>query len=399
MWSNMPAINQTRTINLWATDGYISTPDGNSIYIWGFTDREGASAQLPGPHLVVNQGETVVINLTNTLEENVSIRFPGVEKVMVVHPDGSELPAQPQYEGGKLVSLVDSAPPGELITYKFVADHPGTYLYESGTNPTKQVPMGLYGAMVVRPADYHPVTNKTAYGAGTGTEFDREYLLIIGEIDPALHYAAERGQPYNPRSHKPRYWTINGRAALDTMLPDRVGYLPAQPYGCMIMTEPGERVLLRYVGAGVDNHPLHPHGNHTRVVAVDGRLLRNGPVDLSFDRFTVLVGPGQTYDQIFTWVGLGFTPANPIPTTMPNLRNLAVGHFGWTMWSGSPYLGKKGDIPVGITSFNQVGEYYFMLHSHEEPQITNWGKFPGGIMTMIAIYPEGTLGPDVGVLE
>lgn len=393
---DLPSVAETRIINLWAADGRVSMPDGNSIYIWGFTGQEDASAQLPGPHLVVTQGETVVVKLTNTLPESVSIRFPGVENVMVVNPDGSETVAEPQYQGGKLVSLVNYAPPGDSITYKFVAAHPGTYLYESGTDPHKQVPMGLYGAMVVRPADYHPENNKTAYGAGTGTEFDREYLLVVGEIDPALHRAVETGEPYDMQGYKPRYWTINGRAAPDTMLPDRAGYLPAQPYGCMIMAEPGERVLLRYAGAGVDHHPLHPHGNHTRVVAVDGRLLKNESADLSFDRFTVLVGAGQTYDQIFTWTGLGFTPANPIPTTMPNLRNLAVGHVGWTMWSGSPYLGEKGDIPVGITSFNRMGEYHFMLHSHEEPQITNWGEFPGGMMTMIAIYPPGTLGPEMG---
>lgn len=82
------------TINLWATDGHISMPDGNSIYIWGFREKV-LPPSAPGPHLVVNQGETVMINLTNTLAENVSIRFPGAENVMVVHRDGSESPAQP----------------------------------------------------------------------------------------------------------------------------------------------------------------------------------------------------------------------------------------------------------------------------------------------------------------
>ncbi|MHB1044074.1 MAG: hypothetical protein ACYC0Q_14730 [Eubacteriales bacterium] len=69
-----------------------------------------------------------------------------------------------------------------------------------------------------------------------------------------------------------------------------------------------------------------------------------------------------------------------------------------TMWSGSPYLGIKGDLPVGMVSYNVAGEYHFMLHSHEEPQITNWGEFPGGMMTMIAIFPPGALGPHHGTL-
>ncbi|MBO8128414.1 MAG: multicopper oxidase domain-containing protein [Peptococcaceae bacterium] len=380
-------------INLWVKDGYLSTPDGNSIYFWGFSKSENGPAQLPGPHMVVTQGETVTVNLYNTLSEPVSISFPGQTGVTV---EGQ--PVQPQYSAGRLVSFVNHAEPGDMVSYTFTATHPGTFIYESGTNPHVQIPMGLYGGMVVRPADYDPNVKeyKTAYGTGTDTEFDREYLLIMGEIDPDLHQAVEEGRSYLISKYMPRYWTLNGRCAPDTMLMDNMDHLPHQPYSSMIMAQPGEKVLIRYIGAGIGNHSLHPHGNHTRIVGMDGRLLRNGNVDLSYKRFTVLVGPGQTYDQIYQWDGLGYTPENPIPITLPNLRNMGIGNVGWTMWSGSPYLGVKGDIPKGVTSFNEFGEYYFMLHSHKEPQITNWGEFPGGMMTMIAIYPS--LSPDVGIL-
>ncbi|MHB8156678.1 MAG: multicopper oxidase domain-containing protein [Desulfocucumaceae bacterium] len=390
-----------RVINLWARDGYISIPDGNSICIWGFVDDPEKSAQLPGPILVLRQGETVTVRLTNHLSEPVSICFPGQAVVKaIIDGGGRESLVQPQYQDGKLVSLTNFAAPGQSVSYRFVARRPGTYLYESGTNPHKQVHMGLYGAIVVRPKDYmtHHPGYKTAYGAGTGTEFDREYLLIPAEIDPELHQAVELGQPYDIRNYKPRYWTLNGRANPDTDLPHFAGQLPGQPYGAMVMAEPDEKILLRYIGAGIESHPLHPHGNHTRVVALDGRLLRNGEEDLSFKRFTVLVSPAQTVDQIFQWHGLGYTPARHIPTLLPGLRNLAIGHTGMTMWSGSPYLGVKGDLPVGIVSYNEMGEYHFMLHSHEEPQITNWGQFPGGLMTMIAIFPPGTLGQHHGTL-
>lgn len=381
-----------QVIDLWAKDGYMSTPDGNNIYFWGFSKTESGPAQLPGPHIVVTQGQQVTVNLTNTLAEPVSIFFPGQPGVTA----GGQ-PVQPQYSAGQLISFVNHAPPGETVSYTFLPDRPGTFVYESGTNPHKQVPMGLYGGLVVRPGDYDPVNNKTAYGAGTDTDFDREYLLITGEIDPDLHQAVEEGKPYLISKFKPRYWTLNGRCAPDTMLMDNVDHLPHQPYGSMIMAQPGEKVLIRYIGAGVDNHPLHPHGNHTRVVGLDGRLLRNGAVDLSYHRFTVLVCSGQTYDQIYRWDGLGYTPENPIPTILPNLRNMGIGDAGWTMWSGSPYLGVKGDIPKGVVSYNESGEYYFMLHSHEEVQITNWGEFPGGMMTMVAIYPS--LSPSVGEIK
>ncbi|MEW5761971.1 MAG: multicopper oxidase domain-containing protein [Bacillota bacterium] len=389
------------TVNLRATEGYIITPDGASIYIWGYTDQPERPAQLPGPLIVVNQGDTITVKLTNELPENVSILFPGQSGVLNASESGTA-PVKPVYANGRLISLTDYAPPGGTVTYRFTALNPGTYLYYSGTAMHRQVQMGLYGVIIVRPAGFDPVdrTTWTAYGTGTETEFDREYLLVLGEIDPLLHEAVRLGQPFLAGTYRPRYWTINGRCAPDTMFPDGAGYLPQQPYGSMIMAEPGEKVLLRYAGAGVDNHPLHPHGNHTRVVATDGRLLRNGTQDLSHKHFTVLVGCGQTYDQIFEWHGLGYDPVtNPIPTLLPNPRNQTIGGAGWTMWSGSPYLGIKSDIPVGVTSFNTMGEYYFMLHSHQEPQITNWGKFPGGMMTMIGIFPTGSLGPHTGLLR
>lgn len=383
-------------INLWVKDGYMSTPDGNSIYFWGFSSTADGPAQLPGPHLIVKQGEIVTLNLTNTLStEPVSISFPGQANVMV----GGN-PSQPQYGSqGELISFTNHAEPnGGTVSYTINSTHPGTFIYESGTYPHKQVPMGLYGALVVRPSDYNSANPayKTAYGFGTDTEFDREYLLITGEIDPDLHQAVELGKPYSIKKFKPRYWTLNGRCAPDTMLHDNQPYLPHQPYGAMIMAQPEEKVLLRYVGGGIENHPLHPHGNHTRIVGLDGRLLRNGNTDRSYKRFTVLVRAGQTYDQIYQWFGLGYSPDNPTPTTLPNTRNMDIGDAGWTMWSGSPYLGVKGDKPVGVVSFNESGEYYFMLHSHEEVQITNWGEFPGGMMTMVAIYEN--LSPDVGTL-
>lgn len=384
--------------NLWAKEGYISTPDGNSIYIWGFNDSLDSEAQLPGPHIIVTVNDEIIINLHNNLTEPVSIVFPGIEGVTYKEIDNSWQPVVPQFSGNIITSMTNYALPGETITYRFIPQNPGTFIYESGTNPHKQVHMGLYGGLVVRPVDFD-TNNKTAYGAGTGTEFDREYILLLDEIDPELHKSVKRGEEFDIRKYKPRYWTINGRCASDTMFMDKAGYLPAQPYGSMIKMEPGEKILLRYVGAGIENHPLHLHGNHTRLVGLDGKLLKNAGRDLSYRRFTVLVGAGQCYDMIFEWNGLGYTPQYPIPTKIPGIRNLAVGDAGWTMWNGSAYIGKKGDVPVDVVSFNEVGEYHFMLHSHEEPQITNWGEFPGGMMSMLGVYSPGTLGIDDGEIR
>ena len=68
------------TYSLTASAGYISVPDGGSIYSWGYSN--GGTMQLPGPTLKVTAGNPVSVTLTNNLPSaagNVSIVFPGHE--------------------------------------------------------------------------------------------------------------------------------------------------------------------------------------------------------------------------------------------------------------------------------------------------------------------------------
>src|SRR3974390_1748914 len=73
------------TFNLTAHDAYLNQPDGQAVYSWGYGCVAGAgknqptfvpqaiskpacnTMQVPGPTLVVNEGATVTINLTNNL--------------------------------------------------------------------------------------------------------------------------------------------------------------------------------------------------------------------------------------------------------------------------------------------------------------------------------------------
>src|SRR5689334_21636962 len=66
----------TRTFSLVAPAGTIDTPDGNSVFMWSYSPNPG-HFQSPGPVLCANQGETVVVNLHNSLPEATSIVFPG----------------------------------------------------------------------------------------------------------------------------------------------------------------------------------------------------------------------------------------------------------------------------------------------------------------------------------
>src|SRR5262245_9091186 len=63
-------VGSTRTFHLTARTGYIDTPDGNSVFMWSYANGDAPDSgkfQSPGPVLCANQGETVVVALTNSL--------------------------------------------------------------------------------------------------------------------------------------------------------------------------------------------------------------------------------------------------------------------------------------------------------------------------------------------
>jgi FtsP/CotA-like multicopper oxidase with cupredoxin domain len=372
------------TFELETATGFISTPDGNSVFMWGYTNA-GDGFQMPGPILCVDEGDTVVIELTNTLPEPVSIVFPGQTGVT------ASVVSAPTASG--LFTL--EADTGGTVSYTFTAAEPGTYLYESGTEPHKQVQMGLYGVLIVRPA----LGANYAYN-DPDTEFDpgQEYLMLIHDLDPDLHLAVEKGLTYDVTTMHDRYWTINGRSFPDTLADNDVPWLPSQPFGALVHVEAQDPdslelpALIRYANAGMVNHPFHPHGNHMRVVARDGRMLQGpGGEDASMEAFTKTIGSGQTYDLLFRWINVEeWTPDTngDIPATIPGLQNL-VFKDDLTYYSGDPNLSQTGEFPVGTTIFNQCGEFYFPWHSHALNEFQNFDEGFGGLATLVRVDPPG----------
>jgi len=404
----------TGPVTLTASAGYISVADGASIYSWGYST--GGTMQLPGPTLIVNEGDEVTITLVNSLPTaagNVSIIFPGHAMTSIT--------------GGVDGDLTKEAPVGGTVTYTFTANNPGTYQYHSGTRPDLQIEMGLYGALIVRPS------SSTSCGYNHDDScFDRENLFLLSEIDMQVHQAAElqasgAGPIVIPQGeYISEYWLINGRAAPDTMAAAGNEVLPTQPYNAMARMHPGEKLLMRVIGAGRESHPFHFHGNHAQVLARDGRLLLSASDNTQLAGpllFTIPAAPGSTTDAIFEWTGkdLGWdmyghadggaetcTPDadgyhnvstdnnyrewcadhnKAIPVQLPALSSLAFGGF----YSGSPYLGALGSLPPGEGGLNPDAGFSYMWHSHTEREMINNDVFPGGMMTMLIIEAPSVL--------
>jgi FtsP/CotA-like multicopper oxidase with cupredoxin domain len=441
------------SFNLVASEAFSSQPDGGSVYSWGYgcaaptghtfvpsaiTTATCGSMQIPGPTLVVNEGQVVTVTLTNNLPVaagNTSILFPGFN-VCTGTLDTTTTPATctPSAAGVGGV-LTREAKHGASVIYTFVASKPGTYAYYSGTQGDLQVEMGLYGAVIVLPTNTSGLPAcKTSPNLGTDyrlsslgfafdhpqTCYDREYLFQLAEMQSSIHdealaqkQACEKAatatcptivvhsEPYHPN-----YFLVNGRSMPDDMDSPFAPMYPSQPYNGNPHFHPNELVLVREIGQGRIQHPLHIHGNHARVLARDGNMLlatnaAGAPDTGGANNTARLAGPlvftfptvsGQSVDALFTWTGKGLnwdvyghsksTPTNdppcvgdaegfytsasnpppaanapnygeycpdhdkPIPITPPDPQIVANGLW----YGGTPYLGLSESAANGFPS-------------------------------------------------
>src|SRR5947208_15816876 len=363
------------TITLSASPAYLTQPDGLSVYSWGYGCTGGALAagqsfvpattttpfcttmQVPGPTLIVTEGSTVPVTLTNnrpTSAGNTSILFPGFHVAT---------------SSGVTGLMTQEAAPGSSVTYTLTGFSPGTHAYYSGTQGDLQVEMGLYGAIIVLPAtipsactsglaaanvavegnwgesDFRLANASGAVGAAYDNNhacYDREYIFQFSEMDPRIHtqalaqVRATAGCPawatgcslnVATEPYHPGYFMINGRSMPDDMDPNYAFQYPHQPYNGNPHMHPGEQVLIRVIGQGRWQHPFHEHGNHVRILARDGNLILSatdatqlaGPL-----QFTTTTTPGLAFDGIFYWTGKGLNwdayghnPASSAASTMP----------------------------------------------------------------------------------
>ena len=189
--------------------------------------------QLPGPQIRVTEGERVRIVLHNKLPESTAIHFHGVEGPN--DQDGVPYITQPPVK------------PGASYTYEFTAPNPGSHMYHSHHNSTKQVGMGLLGAFIIAPRRPRP-----AHRA------DLDYVMIL-----------------NDAAHG---FTLNGK-----------GFPATEP----LVVKRGQTVRIRFMNEGMMIHPMHLHGMHMTVIAKDGW---DQPMPWRCD--TLNIAPGERWDVL-----------------------------------------------------------------------------------------------------
>jgi FtsP/CotA-like multicopper oxidase with cupredoxin domain/plastocyanin len=244
---------QTHEFTLTASEFAWDLMDDVRVRVWGY------NGQMPGPELRVTEGDTVRVTLENDLPVPTTIHWHGVNVPNAM--DG--------------VAGLNQAPvkPGASFTYEFTATPAGTRWYHSHTDPALQVPMGLYGALIVAPRQAETV-------------YDREYTLMLAEWDTELTPGVAAGSdPIGPKDAMLR----GGELGADLFLVNGKMHGAIPP----LMVAEGERVLLRLIHTGAIPHPIHTHGHSFQIVATDGNLV---PELARWTKDTVLIGPAERYD-------------------------------------------------------------------------------------------------------
>ncbi|WP_052889594.1 multicopper oxidase family protein [Thermogemmatispora carboxidivorans] len=204
---------------------------------------------VPGPMIRVAAGDHVRITVINHFHEATSIHWHGLE-----------VPSQQDGVPGLGQQPIQ---PGQRYVYDFTVHDQdvGTHWYHSHYNDLNEVAGGCYGAFIVDPRPGSPQARVEVHA-------DVDYTAFIGTLPGG-------------------YYVINGKSFPDT-----------QP----LHVRHGQTVRLRLIGADtLGIHPMHLHGHIFTVVAQDGH-----PLSQPYQRDTLQVAPGETYDLVFTaWAAPG----------------------------------------------------------------------------------------------
>lgn len=323
------------------------SPDGGAtqIPIWGFVEIESPDTattySCPATPLTWNGGPvlkaaagSLTINIKNCLAAETSVFIPGQTKTL-----------SPVLSSGRLYSLdVMVSGNGGYLSYSWNNAKEGTYLLQSGTDIRTQVPMGLYGALVLSGSGYPAVA--------------QEDVLVFSEIDPRLNNdpggfggaRIDRGTSgVDEPGWNPQYFLINGQS-----------YNPVNP---PIGINVSEDVLLRFVNAGLDTAvPTLEGGLYMDVIAEDGNLYpypltQYGlelPAGKTMDAVVNAGSPGTyaIYDRslhltnggMVTYLQAGIVAGAPIAVNDPDVSVPNA----FTITEGASLTAIAGGTPAGV---------------------------------------------------
>ncbi len=237
--------------------------DNVSFRIYGFAPSLSAQPVLPAETIYAEEGDSVLVNayaISQGDEHTVHLHGLDVD----TRNDGDPLTSHPI---GHLQSR----------TYRFYAEHAGTYLYHCHVDDVVHVQMGMYGLLVIKAKG----GAKTAWT--NGPAYDKEFNWMTSEIDKAWHDTIPRmiGDTLRIPKYYPDYFLINGKAEQQLEKDNLI----------KIDGVPNDHLYIRIANIGYYyNRVVFPAELQATLIDSDGR-----PLPKSIRTDTVIVMPGERY--------------------------------------------------------------------------------------------------------
>ncbi len=263
----------------------ITMPDGTVVPMWGFArdsafEAHDGEVTIPGPVITVPSNENELkIYLENNLPVPISIIIPGQQ----LHNNGGPV----RNSSNRIQSFSHETPPGNStpVLYEWENFKPGTYLLHSGTDPSIQVPMGLYCV----------VKKDTAPGQvySVNSSYETDAVIVFSEIDPIQNQNVASNPVVGTLSsinYSPKYLLVNGTPYNPGASPIDIG-------------SAGSTKLLRVVNAGLKDRVFSMVDTRFNVIAEDGN-----EYPYYQDLFAVVLAAGQVKDILFTPSNPGYYP-------------------------------------------------------------------------------------------
>ncbi len=344
-------------------------PDDLTTYIFGFRNVTGMTdaqrlgqknkAQHSAPLFWVDQYDGTPAHEFRVQLTNLGLALrPDLFDAHTLHWHGFRN-VIPFYDGEPTGSI--SVRAGSEFTYVYRPREPGTYMYHCHVEDVEHVHMGMTGLVFVRPGqDGQAKTfdgrtyTRFLYNDGDGsTGYDREFAMFLSEVWAEAHWADAHIQLPEWSDYRADFALLNGRVYPDTVAPNGpsvnafnqtfapdgdlippAGHpeLQYQPQSSLVTCNAGERVALRFSNLGFRESAMTMTGIRMRVVGRDATPMRGrGGTDTSYETDTLNIGPGESYDVVFTAPpksGSGYDTYYLYNRSLLRSNNLAPDGFG-----------------------------------------------------------------------
>lgn len=240
--------------------------------------------QLPGPPIQVCLGDTVVVNVKNSLSsEGLTLHWHGLTMLGAATPSGHARSEGTPYMDGTPMVTQCPIPAGSSFKYSFVASNAGTHFYHAHTGFHRGD--GVFGSLIVRqPVADDPNHSTFDYDLPEHVMLFHDWLHIPTE-DKFLFRHHSGGDDF------PKSMLVNGQGPYQYAVPGSPQSLV--PYSRFKVT-PGNRYRLRLINNAILNCPIvfNVEDHLLTVIASDGNPLV--PVNAS----SVVVYAGERWDVV-----------------------------------------------------------------------------------------------------